>query len=90
MGVRLCRLPEAIGDSPHGFIPKGRLAEDGIVPEEFDQMEVAPRKDYLYRTEWNVTHSDATLIITLGAAGRALAKPRLRKSAVKILQAMTR
>jgi len=55
-----------------------------MVPEEYDQMEVAPRKDYLYRTEWNVTHSDATLIITLGAAGRALAKPRLRKSAVKI------
>ena len=46
-----------------GLIPKGRLAEDGIVPEEFDQMEVAPRKDYLFRTEWNVTHSDATLII---------------------------
>ena len=47
-----------------GLIPKGRLAEDGIVPEEYDQMEVAPRKDYLYRTEWNVTHSDATLIIS--------------------------
>ena len=46
-----------------GLIPKGRLAEDGIVPEKFDQMTVAPRKDYLFRTEWNVTHSDATLII---------------------------
>ena len=47
-----------------GLIPKGRLAEDGIVPLEFDKMEVAPRKDYLFRTEWNVTHSDATLIIS--------------------------
>ena len=47
-----------------GLIPKGRLAEDGIVPLKFDRMEVAPRKDYLFRTEWNVTHSDATLIIT--------------------------
>ena len=46
-----------------GLIPKGRLAEDGIVPEKFDKMEVAPRKDYLFRTEWNVVHSDATLII---------------------------
>ena len=46
-----------------GLIPKGRLAEDGIVPEKFDRMKVAPRKDYLFRTEWNVTHSDATLII---------------------------
>ena len=47
-----------------GLIPKGRLAEDGAVPEKFDRMEVAPRKDYLFRTEWNVTHSDATLIIS--------------------------
>ncbi len=46
-----------------GLIPKGRLAEDGIVPEKFTKMEVAPRKDYLFRTEWNVTHSDATLLI---------------------------
>ena len=49
-----------------GLIPKGRLAEDGIVPEKFDQMEVAPRKDYRFRTEWNVVHSDATLIISRG------------------------
>ena len=34
------------------------------MPLKFDRMEVAPRKDYLFRTEWNVTHSDATLIIT--------------------------
>ena len=46
-----------------GLIPKGRLAEDGIVPEKFDKMTIAVRKDYLFRTEWNVTHSDATLII---------------------------
>ena len=46
-----------------GLVPKGRLAEDGIVPLKFDQMEESTRKDYLYRTEWNVTHSDATLII---------------------------
>ena len=46
-----------------GLIPKGRLAEDGAVPAKFDRMEVAPRKDYLFRTEWHVTHSDATLII---------------------------
>ncbi len=46
-----------------GLIPKGRMAEDGIVPEKFDKMEVSYKKDYLFRTEWNVTHSDATLII---------------------------
>ena len=47
-----------------GLIPKGRLAEDGQVPEKFDQMEESARKDYLYRTEWNVVHSDATLILS--------------------------
>ena len=47
-----------------GLIPKGRMAEDGIVPEKFDKMEESTRKDYLFRTEWNVVHSDATLIIT--------------------------
>lgn len=52
-------------DFPYGgLIPKGRLAEDGVVPEKFDKMQVAPRKDYLFRTEWNVTHSDCTLIIS--------------------------
>ncbi len=47
-----------------GLIPKGRLAEDGIVPLKFDQMEEAPNKNYIFRTEWNVVHSDATLIIS--------------------------
>ena len=57
-----------------GLIPKGRRAEatkedlaagrrEGIVPLEFDRMEVSPRKDYLFRTEWNVAHSDATLVV---------------------------
>ena len=27
-----------------GLIPKGRLAEDGAVPEKFDRMEVAPKR----------------------------------------------
>ena len=49
-----------------GLIPKGRLAEDGIVPLKFDRMEESTRKDYLYRTEWNVVHSDATLILSFG------------------------
>ena len=51
-------------DFPYGgLIPKGRLAEDGIVPEEFTEMKVSYHRDYRFRTEWNVTHSDATLII---------------------------
>ena len=42
------------------------LAEDGVVPLKFDQMEESTRKNYLYRTEWNVVHSDATLILAFG------------------------
>ena len=47
-----------------GLIPKGRLAEDGIVPLKFDQMEEASNKSYIFRTEWNVVHSDATLLLS--------------------------
>ncbi len=47
-----------------GLIPKRRRAEDGIVPEKFTAMEVAPRLDYLFRTERNVQYSHVTLIIS--------------------------
>ena len=49
-----------------GMIPKGRLAEDGSVPEKFTCMDVADSEDYRFRTRWNVEHSDATLILTFG------------------------
>ncbi len=49
----------------HQKFPRGRKEkEDGTVPEKFDKMEVSYKKDYLFRTEWNVTHSDATLILS--------------------------
>ena len=67
-GVDRGALEAAVdADFPYGgMIPKGRLAEDGIVPPRFDQMTESTRKDYLYRTEWNVVHSDATLILGFG------------------------
>jgi len=52
-----------------GLVPKGRRAEDGIVPEAFDQMEEAPFESYVYRTEQNVVRSDCTLIISRGCRG---------------------
>ncbi len=65
-GVQRGALAAAIelGFPYGGMVPKGRLAEDGRVPERFGKVTVAPRKDYLYSAEWNVTHSDATLVIT--------------------------
>ena len=47
-----------------GLIPKGRLAEDGIVPLAFTAMTEDTRKDYLHRTELNVINSDATIILS--------------------------
>jgi len=47
-----------------GLVPKGRRAEDGVVPESFDQMTEAPFESYVYRTEQNVVRSDCTLIIS--------------------------
>lgn len=49
-----------------GWIPKGRLAEDGMVPEKYELKEM-PTDRYADRTEQNVIDSDGTLIIARGA-----------------------
>lgn len=46
-----------------GWIPKGRLAEDGPIPFSYVLNET-PLADSRQRTEWNVRDSDATLIIS--------------------------
>jgi hypothetical protein len=63
-------------DIPYdGWVPKGRIAEDGIIPEKYHVHE-APSKDYKRRTELNVLHSDGTLILTHGelTGGSALTR----------------
>jgi len=51
---------------PHGgFCPKGRRAEDGIIPEKYYQQETR-YSGYADRTELNVTSSDGTLVFTIG------------------------
>ena len=51
---------------PHGgWCPKGRLSEDGTIPDKYDLQEMTT-KDYLRRTEANVVDSDATVIFTYG------------------------
>jgi hypothetical protein len=50
---------------PHGgWCPKGRRAEDGIIPERYCLKET-PQSQYRQRTQWNVRDADATLILTL-------------------------
>jgi hypothetical protein len=53
---------------PHGgWCPKGRIAEDGVIPEHY-RLKETPTSDYLTRTEANVVDSDATLVFTAGPA----------------------
>lgn len=67
-----------------GSVPKGRLAEDGRVPDRYPVRECASA-EYPVRTELNVREADATLVLadaepaggtrfTIGAA-RRLGKP---------------
>jgi len=54
----------ALGIPAGGYCPKGRKAEDGIIPERYPLRELDG--GYLARTERNVLESDATLIIHFG------------------------
>jgi len=48
-----------------GYCPKGRLAEDGTIPEQYPMIEMDTPESY-YRTEKNVLESDGTLILNKG------------------------
>ena len=52
---------------PHGgWIPKGRLAEDGPLPAHY-QLQEMPTEAYEDRTEKNVLDADGTLLISRGS-----------------------
>jgi len=53
-------------DIPHGgWVPRGRLTEDGPLPEKY-HLEEMPTANYQDRTEQNVIDSDATVILSHG------------------------
>ncbi len=53
-------------DVPHrGYCPKGRKAEDGVIPPQFKMSETSV-STYKLRTELNVADSCGTLIFTAG------------------------
>src|SRR5262245_56376343 len=54
-----------------GWCPKGRLAEDGPIPDRYPLKET-PSAVYPQRTEWNVRDSDGTLILFMGAPTRRI------------------
>lgn len=54
---------------PHGgWCPRGRLAEDGPIPERY-QLTETEDASYPVRTERNVRDSDGTIILTLAVLG---------------------
>ncbi len=65
-GVDRAALDWAIkaGVAHGGWCPRGRLAEDGRIPSQYDLTET-PSDDYAVRTQWNVRDSDATVIMSL-------------------------
>ncbi len=70
-------------DLPHGgWVPRGRKAEDGPVPEHY-QVKEAPTSEYSRRTELNVIDSDGTLILSHGelSGGSALTQKLAEKHA---------
>ncbi len=50
-----------------GWCPKGRKAEDGVLPSRYSLKET-PAAEYAQRTTWNVRDSEGTLILTMGPA----------------------
>ncbi|MFC1524218.1 putative molybdenum carrier protein [Thermodesulfobacteriota bacterium] len=53
-------------DLPHGgWVPEGRLAEDGRIPDRY-QVKELPGAGYQERTERNVIDSHGTLIVSHG------------------------
>jgi hypothetical protein len=66
-GADVAGLDVAIkhGISHGGAIPKGRLTEEGVLPEKYKLKEMTT-KSYPKRTAKNVTDSDGTVIFTHG------------------------
>jgi hypothetical protein len=57
-----------LGFPTGGWIPLGRLAEDGQVPARYASLSEADSEDYSNRTFLNVRDTDATLILRWGPA----------------------
>lgn len=49
-----------------GWVPKGRKAEDGTIPDHYPNLQETESAHYETRTRQNVRDSDATLILTHG------------------------
>ena len=74
-----------LGIDHGGWIPKGRLTEDGPFPDKYNLKEM-PTSSYPKRTERNVIDSDGTLIISHGnLSGGSLLTRKLATNHGKII-----
>ncbi|MBI4370485.1 MAG: putative molybdenum carrier protein [Elusimicrobia bacterium] len=66
-GVDRAALDAAVdaGIDEGGYIPKGRLTENGPLPRRYHMVETNSA-DYAVRTQLNILDSEATLIINFG------------------------
>lgn len=55
-----------MGIATGGWVPLGRLAEDGVVPDRYATLVECASEDPSVRTRLNVRDSQATLLVTLG------------------------
>lgn len=70
-----------LGLSTGGWIPRGRRAEDGTIPEQYADLVEADSEEYERRTELNVRDSDATVIFSFGPpTGGSALTARLARS----------
>ncbi len=53
-----------VGIECGGWVPKGRIAEDGVIPAKYQNLIEAESEDPKIRTELNVRDSDGTLLVT--------------------------
>jgi hypothetical protein len=76
-----------LGLEAGGWVPLGRQAEDGIIPERFPNLQEAESELPAVRTELNVRDSDATVIFSHGdlTNGSALTELLARKLAKPLL-----
>ena len=67
-------LAREYGFETGGYVPAGRLAEDGRIPDKYTGLNETVSGEPAERTKLNVRHSDATLVLTHGrpAAGTKL------------------
>jgi len=72
---------------PHGgWCPKGRRAEDGVIPRRY-RLRESPSTAYSQRTRWNVRDADATLIVSHGplAGGSLLTLGEAKRAGKPVL-----